>query len=73
MGKKKWGKTKKTANILAGIGAVNWGLVALLNLNLVTGLIGLFGSYPTLVTIVYSLVGVSGIFTLLQIFGIIKK
>ena len=41
------------------VGGFNWGLVALLNLNLVTMV---FGSMPGLVTLVYVLVGVSAVY-----------
>ena len=41
------------------VGGLNWGLVALLNLNLVTMV---FGSMPSLVTLVYVLVGVSAVY-----------
>ncbi len=43
---------------LAIIGAINWGLVGLVDFNLVTAILG---SIPWLVTIVYILVGISGI------------
>ncbi|MDO8657421.1 MAG: DUF378 domain-containing protein [Candidatus Levybacteria bacterium] len=41
------------------IGAINWGLVGLLNLNLVTTL---FGSTPSVEKIVYILVGLSAVY-----------
>jgi uncharacterized protein len=40
------------------VGAINWGLVGLLNINLVTLLLG---SLPILVTIVYILIGAAGV------------
>ena len=40
------------------VGALNWGLVGLFNYNLVEGLLGLF---PTVVKLVYLLVGVAGL------------
>ncbi len=46
------------ALVLAIIGAINWGLVGLLNLNLVTLLLG---SIPLLVQLVYIVVGLSGL------------
>lgn len=49
------------------IGALNWGLVAL-NMNLV---MMIFGSWPMVETIVYALVGLSGIYLLLQKFEIV--
>ena len=47
--------------ILLIVGGLNWGLVGLLDLNLVTML---FGSVPVLVTVVYVLVGLSAIYQL---------
>lgn len=41
------------------VGGLNWGLLALLNINLVTMV---FGSMPSLVTLVYVLVGVSAVY-----------
>ena len=41
------------------VGGINWGLVGLLNFNLV---MTLFGSIPTLETLVYVLVGVSAVY-----------
>lgn len=48
---------KSFSKWLVVLGAVNWGLVALLNYNLVQSLLG---SWPGLVRMVYLLVGVSG-------------
>ena len=47
------------ALILVLVGGLNWGLVGLLNINLVTLILG---SVPILVTIVYDLVGLSAIY-----------
>ncbi|KKQ15829.1 DUF378 domain-containing protein [Candidatus Daviesbacteria bacterium RIFCSPHIGHO2_01_FULL_36_37] len=47
------------AMILVVVGALNWGMVGLLNLNLVTAL---FGEGSTLTMVVYSLVGLSGLY-----------
>lgn len=47
------------AFVLVVVGAVNWGLVGLLNLNLVEALLGSLGG---LTKIVYVLVGVSGVY-----------
>ncbi|MDO8486979.1 MAG: DUF378 domain-containing protein [Candidatus Curtissbacteria bacterium] len=44
---------------LVVVGALNWGLVALLNLNLVTLLLG---SWPTLEKTAYILVGASAVY-----------
>ncbi len=51
----------KIAYILIIIGAINWGLVGLLNLDLVATI---FGSIPLLAKIIYILVGVSGVYAL---------
>jgi hypothetical protein len=47
------------ALILVLVGGLNWGLVGLLNLNLVTLILG---SVPILVKIVYDLVGLSALY-----------
>ncbi len=49
------------ALILVFIGSINWALVGLADLNLVTMI---FGTIPMLVTLVYVLVGLSGIYVL---------
>ena len=54
----------KIAVILANIGAINWGL-AVFNVNLVTLILG---AVPILVTIVYALVGLSGLYCLIKLF-----
>ncbi len=48
------------AYVLLWIGGINWGLVGLLDLNLVTTV---FGSWPMLVQIVYILVGLSAVYS----------
>ena len=56
------------AGILVIIGALNWGLVAIsANYNLVELLLG---SWPALVSIVYALVGISGLW---MIYAMFKK
>jgi hypothetical protein len=62
---KKLNWLKKTAKVLTSLGAINWGVIALLNVNLVTSILG---TMPGLVTFVYALVGISGIYTLWDIF-----
>ena len=52
---------EKTAMILAAVGAINWGLVAM-NFNLVNFLVG---SWPIVERIVYGLVGISGIYAII--------
>lgn len=54
-----------TAAILLIIGGINWGLVAL-NYNLVTSLLG---SMPTLVKIIYGLVGLSAVYSVFRLFS----
>jgi uncharacterized protein len=49
---------EKVALLLVSIGAINWGLVGLLDLNLVTFLLG---GAPTLENLVYVLVGLAGL------------
>lgn len=51
----------KISAILVFVGALNWGLIGLFNLNLV---MTLFGSWPMVERIVYILVGVSAILML---------
>lgn len=50
------------AFVLTVVGALNWGLLALFNLNLVTMLVG---EMPMLEKLVYVLVGASGLYLLL--------
>ena len=45
------------------IGALNWGLVGLLDFNLVEAI---FGGWPTFVRIIYVVVGVSALFMLMD-------
>jgi len=56
----------KTVDIVAGalvvVGALNWGLVAVAEFDLVAALLGLdFGETNAITRIVYALVGVSGV------------
>ncbi|PIO08009.1 DUF378 domain-containing protein [Candidatus Pacearchaeota archaeon CG10_big_fil_rev_8_21_14_0_10_34_12] len=46
------------AMILVIVGALNWGLVGVANYNLVSSL---FGSWPVVVSIIYDLVGLGGL------------
>ncbi|MCC8461145.1 MAG: DUF378 domain-containing protein [Candidatus Megaira endosymbiont of Carteria cerasiformis] len=48
--------------ILAAIGAINWGLVGIFDFNLVSYLLG---ETTTITKIVYSLVGISGLYSLI--------
>ena len=47
------------AKILVVVGAINWGLIGLLDRNLVTLILG---SVPALVQLTYILVGVAGVY-----------
>ena len=59
---------KIIAFILTIIGAINWGLVGVLKVDLVAIL---FGNMSFLTRLVYSLVGVSGIFSLFALYNFI--
>jgi uncharacterized membrane protein YuzA (DUF378 family) len=48
-----------TAMVLMVIGAINWGLVGALNVNLVSAL---FGEQTALTRVVYALVGLAGLY-----------
>ena len=50
----------KVVKLLAGIGALNWGLVALFDYNVVSGLLGQTG----IAKAVYVLIGIAGLMTL---------
>lgn len=54
----------QVAMILVVVGALNWGLVGLLGLNLVESLLGV-----SLAKIVYILVGVGGVLVLWDMYG----
>jgi len=54
---------QQVANILVIVGAINWGLVGLINLNLVSTVLG---SMAGLEKIVYILVGLSGVLMLMN-------
>lgn len=55
---------KKTALVLVVIGGLNWGLVGLLDLNIVSKLLG----DGVLTKIVYDLVGLSALYMLMDVF-----
>ena len=60
------------SNVLAGVGALNWGLVAFMKFNLVEYLDTLTGA-KGLDVIVYGLVAVAGVYVLLAtVYGIFK-
>jgi uncharacterized protein len=54
---------KKLAALLVLIGALNWGLIGLFNLNIVAEVLG---SATTVTKVIYSLVGLSGLWMLLS-------
>ena len=62
---------EKTALVLAAIGAINWGLVGVANLDVVNALLGkdVLGT-GVVATIVYVLVGLSGLW---MIYKMTKK
>lgn len=55
------------ALVLVIIGALNWGLIGLLNFDLVATIFG--GQTSLLSRIVYSLVGLAGLYSLTFLFG----
>lgn len=57
---------KWIATLLVVIGAINWGLVGAFNFNLVDAL---FGAGSTLSTIIYILVGLSGLWAITKLSG----
>ena len=54
-----------TALVIAIIGALNWGLVGFLGLDLVAAI---FGEMSAVSRVIYALVGLSGIFSLISAF-----
>ena len=63
--KMKMNSLQMTSWMLITIGALNWGLVGLLNLNLVEALLG---SWPALVSIVYIVIGLAAVYSLWGMF-----
>ncbi len=55
----------KIALVLIIIGAINWGLIAILNFDLVAAL---FGDMTVLSRIIYGLVGISGLWGIKLLF-----
>lgn len=55
----------KIALVLVIIGAVNWGLIGLFRFDLVAAI---FGEMSVLSRIVYSLVGIAGLWTIKELF-----
>ena len=67
------GTLEKVAMVLAAIGAINWGLVALRSfssINYSLDLVALLlGGVPWLAAIIYLLVGISGVWLLIKAFS----
>ena len=60
---------QKVLLVITIIGAVNWGLIGLLNINIVAAI---FGSQSILSKIVYSLVGICGLINIGILLGHIE-
>jgi uncharacterized protein len=59
---------KVIAAVLVIVGALNWGLVALAHFDLVAALLGMsFGQTSVLSSLVYGLVGLSGLYQLVAL------
>lgn len=54
---------KKLAYALIMIGAINWGLIGLIETDLIDKVLG---EWPEVVRVVYSLVGISAVYMLLK-------
>jgi uncharacterized protein len=67
-------KTLKTiVAVLVIVGALNWGLVALAHFDLVAALLGMsFGQTSALSSLVYGLVGLSGLYQLVLLPGVVS-
>lgn len=61
-----------TAHVLCAVGAINWGLVAFLNLDLVRFVTSFIGM-PQLDRILYGLIALCGVYVLLMVFGLCSK
>lgn len=65
---------KVIAAVLVIVGALNWGLVALAHFDLVAALLGMsFGQTSVLSSLVYGLVGLSGLYQLVELPGAIRS
>ncbi len=58
---------KKTALVLIIIGAINWGLVGLFNLDLVASIFG--GADNIIARIIYIIIGISGLISISILFN----
>ena len=56
----------KVSSLLAGLGALNWALVAFFGLNLVARVLG---DMTALAKIAYALIGIAGVMKLVSVFG----
>lgn len=64
---------KIIAAVLVIVGALNWGLVALAHFDLVAALLGMsFGQTSVLSSLVYGLVGLSGLYQLIMLPGVLS-
>jgi uncharacterized protein len=65
---------KMIAAVLVIVGALNWGLVALAHFDLVAALLGMsFGQTSVLSSLVYGLVGLSGLYQLVALLGAVRS
>ncbi len=65
---------KIIAAVLVIVGALNWGLVALAHFDLVAALLGMsFGQTSALSSMVYGLVGLSGLYQLAMLPGLLSR
>jgi uncharacterized protein len=65
---------KVIAAVLVIVGALNWGLVALAHFDLVAVLLGMsFGQTSVLSSLVYGLVGLSGLYQLVALSGAVRQ
>lgn len=65
---------KMIAAVLVIVGALNWGLVALARFDLVAALLGMsFGQISVLSALVYGLVGLSGLYQLVTLPGLLSR
>ena len=64
---------KIIAAVLVIVGALNWGVVALAHFDLVAALLGMsFGQTSVLSSLVYGLVGLSGLYQLIMLPGVLS-
>ena len=65
---------KVIAAVLVIVGALNWGLVALAHFDMVAALLGMsFGQTSVLSSLVYGLVGLSGLYQLVALPGAVRS